>query len=173
VKVGLGIAILVVAQYRAYREVWRELRSERERKTKLTVFAEPGAGLYVETPLGAANSLGFYLELNLGVQNDGPQNSVIRRFDLEIEETNSRYEDIRPSRRNYVQTRAGQQQMRNLWISDQPGVIVVPAHDVRAGILAFYVQGDHGLSGQVHCKLRLEDADGVSVEHVFVTPVVG
>jgi hypothetical protein len=173
VKVVIGVTVLVVAQYLAYRELLFELQAAKQRRTKLTIFPEPGTGLYVETPPGSANALGSYVELNLGIQNDGDDNSVIRMFDLEIEELQTRFENLAPSRRNYVQTRRGQQQMRNLWISQQASVIVVPAHNACSGILAFYLQGDPGaLPAQVHCRLRVEDTTGTFAGHSFVVPVI-
>jgi hypothetical protein len=176
VKVAIGFAALVVAQYRAYREIWWNLNAENEKRTErteLVMFAEGRSALYVERPGGAANSIGFYLELELGVQNGGDQNSVIRKFDLEIQEVRRTCENISPSRRNSVQTRSAQHMMRNVWISQQPTSIVVPSHNVCSGILGFYVPGEaDGLPEQVHCRLRLEDTVGTSAEYTFLVPVV-
>jgi hypothetical protein len=172
-KVIIAVAVLVVAQYRAYRELWLELQTTKQRKTKLIVFPEPRSFLYVETPAGSANAIGFYVEFNLGIQNDGVDNSIVRRFELAIEEIQARFMDIAPSRRNYIQTRRGQQQMRNLWISEPASVIVIPAHDARSGILAFYLPGDPGgLPNEIHCTLRIEDTTGTSAEHRFNVSVV-
>jgi len=170
-KVGIGVTALVVAQYRAYRQLWRELQSAKETRTSLTMFSEPGSTLYVERPGGTSPSIGFYLVLALGIQNDGRENSIIRDFRVAIEETGVVLANLVPSRRNAVQTRGAQHMMRNNWISPEPVWIVVPAHDVRSGILGFYVPGEVAeLPAQIHCKLTIGDAVGSSAEFLF--PVV-
>ena len=171
-KLGIGAAALAVAQYRAYRQLWRELRSANEIKTGLTIFTEPGSTLYVERPGGAVPSIGFFLVLALGIQNDGGENSIIRNFGLTIEETGIVLADLVPTRRNAVQTRGAQHMMRPNWISPEPAWIVVPAHDVRSGILGFYVPGEvAALPAQVHCRLTIEDAAGSSAECLFLVVV--
>jgi hypothetical protein len=173
VKVAIGVAVLVVAQYLAYRELWLELHLARQRKTRLAIFPELRSCLYVDTPAGSADSVGFYVEFNLGIQNDGDDNSVIRRFGLAIEGRQAIH-DVVPARRNYIQTRQGQQQLRNLWISPQAGVVVVPAHNACSGILAFYIPGDLGqLPHEIRCTLTIEDTTGTSAEHGFDVSVVG
>lgn len=173
VKVGIGLATLAVAQYRVYREILIQLRSRREKKTNLVIYPEGRSVLYVEVPAGAA-VIGAYLEIRLVVQNNGEQNSVIRRFDFEIAETGRRHENQEPLRRNCVQTRQAQQMMQNNWILTQERSIIVDAHNIRSGILPFYINGGVGdLPAQVQCKLRLEDTEGASAEFTFPVHVVG
>lgn len=171
-KIGIGVAALIIAQYRAYRELLCELQSEMAGKTVLTVFSEPGSTLYIERPGGAARSIGFYLSLAVGIQNDGRENSVIRTFQLAIEETGAALASVVPTRRNMVQTRGAQHLMRNDWISPEPAWIVVPAHDVRAGRLGFYVPGEVAeLPPQIHCRLTIGDTAGSSAEFLFTVAV--
>jgi hypothetical protein len=135
------------------------------------MFSAPGSTLYVERPGGAARSVDFFLVLALGIQNDGRENSIIRNFRLAIEETGIALANLVPTRRNAVQTRGAQHMMRNNWISPEPAWIVVPAHDVRSGILGFYVPGEVAeLPAQIHCRLTVGDAAGSSAEFLF--PVV-
>lgn len=167
-KVAIGLLVLLIAQYRAYRAVSLELQFEKTRRTKLSIFPATGSALYVERPGNAARSIGFYLALQMSIQNDGDENSVIRKFRLEIEEIGRSFEDIIPTRRNMVQTRRAQNMMKQNWISQEPAWIVVQAHNVAAGILPFYVDGEvPALPAQVHCILRLVDADGTATEQVF------
>ena len=167
-KIAIGIAVLVLAQYRAYRRLWLELQSERARKTRLAIIPNAGSTLYIERPGNAARSIGFYLELRLGVQNDGDENSVIRNFRLEVEEIQKVFGNIVPHRRNAVQTRTAQHMLQQNWISQEPDWIIVRAHDVSAGILPFYVAGEvPDLPPQVHCRLTLEDTAGASIDCRF------
>lgn len=174
VKVGIGLAVLTVAQYRAYRELLLQARTESKKRTQLSIYPEGRSALYVETPSGSPNSAGFYLELGLGIQNNGQQNSVIRKFYLEILETGTKLEDLTPSSRSRVQTRQAQIMMQNILIVTQGNSIVVEAHNVRSGILPFYVSGDPGrLPEKVQCTLGLEDTEGTSAKYTFIIPVVG
>ena len=174
VKVGIGFTALTIAQYRAYRELLLQSRAEKEKKTDLAIFPEGRSVLYVETQSGSATPLGLYLELGLAVQNNGERNSVIRKFGLEIHETDAKLVDLIPSPRSRVQTRQGQQMTQNILIVTQGNSIVVGAHNVRSGILPFYIPGDPGgLPEKIQCKLRLEDTEGTSAEHSFAVPVIG
>lgn len=174
VKLGVGFSVLTIAQYRAYREVLLQSRAANEKKAGLAIYPEGRSVLYLETPSRSANSLGFYLELGLGVQNNGEQNSVIRKFGLEIQETGAKIVHLVPSPHSRIQTRQGQQMTQNILIVTQGNSIVVGAHNIRSGILPFYVPGDPGaLPEKIRCKLRLEDTEGTSAEHTFTVPVVG
>jgi len=120
----------------------------------------------------ACDSLGFYLELGLGIQNSGERNSVIRKFFLEIPETATKRVEVTPSPRPRVQTRKAQMMTQNMLIVTQGNSIVVGDHNVCSGILPFYVSGDPGkLPEKVRCTLEIEDSEGTSAKHTFTVPV--
>jgi hypothetical protein len=133
-------------------------------------------GTYTEDPElwdAFATLAGFYIELGLGIQNNGERNSVIRKFYLDIPETGTKRTELTPYHRARVQTRKAQMMMRNMLIVTQGNSIVVGAHNICSGVLPFYVWGDPGsLPEKVQCTLEVEDTDGTSAKHTFSVPVV-
>jgi hypothetical protein len=51
----------------------------------MCIHEERGSTLYIETPAGAALATSNYVKFHLVVQNKGPETSVIRKFDLEVD----------------------------------------------------------------------------------------
>lgn len=181
VKAGIGIAVLVIAQYRAYRSLLIQLRSREDqirsterKKTELLIYPEGESCLYVEIASGGGGSKAIYFEFRLCVQNNGERNSVVRRFDIEILETGRKYQNVAPSPRNSVLTRQAQHMLMKDWILTHPSSIVVPANDVRCGALPLYIsEAVSALPSHVQCKLRLEDSEGTSAENTFAVRVIG
>src|SRR5580692_913043 len=98
-KVVLGLAVLVIAQYRVYRKVLLQAQVSARKPTELEILEEHGSTLYIETPAGARSATSIYFTFHLVVQNKGPETSVIRKFDLEVDGIPGTYENLQPTRR--------------------------------------------------------------------------
>jgi hypothetical protein len=171
-KVALGLTALVVAQYRAYRKLFRQSQVPAQRPTELEIHEEPGSALYVQTPEGAALAISNYFHFHLVVQNKGPETSVTRKFDLEVEGMPAQFENLRPIRRNYIQTRAGQMVLHvNSTLAESS--LVVPAHNVWSGMLGFELEALPVNGSEIRCTLRITDGNNSSAQHTFTLRVVG
>ena len=127
---------------------------------------------YVETPAGAALATSNYLNFHLVVQNKGPETSVIRKFDLEVDGVPDPCENLRPTRRNHIQTRSRQMMLQSdLMLAESS--LVVPAHNVWSGVPGLQLPPQPIDSREVRCTLRMTDGNGSSAQHTFVLPVVG
>jgi hypothetical protein len=171
-KVALGLTALVIAQYRAYRKLFLQSQVSTPKPTELEIHEEPGSALYVQTPAGAALAVSNYLHFNLVVQNTGPETSVTRKFDLEVEGMPEKFEDLRPTRRNYIQTRTGQMQLQFDSTLAQSS-LVVPAHNIWAGMLGFELDALPVNVREIRCTLRITDGNNSSAQHTFTLRVVG
>ena len=90
--------------------------------------------LYIETPAGTGSATSIYFKFHLVVENKGPETSVIRKFDLEVEGMPGTYENLQPIRRNSIQTRTGQMMLQ--FDSMLAGSsLAVLAHNVWSGML--------------------------------------
>jgi hypothetical protein len=165
-KVVLGLGVLVIAQYRAYRKLFLRAHNAESRPTHLEIHEEQGSTVYVETPSGATPPNGNYFVFNLTVENKGSQTSVIRKFDLIVEGVATPYEDLEPVRRTSIHTRAGQMGLQ--WQSILALTsLVVPAH-VWSGMLGLYVDSTLSITTQtVKCLLKITDSNGSSAERTF------
>jgi hypothetical protein len=171
-KVALGLAVLVIAQYRAYRKLLLQSQVSARKPTELEIHEERGSTLYIETPAGAALATSNYFKFHLVVQNKGPETSVIRKFNLEVDGVHGRYEDLQPARRNSIQTRAGQMMLQ--FDSMLAGSsIVVLAHNVWSGMLGLQLDALPINSREVRCTLSVTDGNDSSAQHTFSLPVVG
>jgi hypothetical protein len=171
IKVAIGLTALVVAQYRAYRKLYRQSQVPAQRPTELRIHEEPGSALYIQTPAGAALATASYFLFRLVVQNDGPESSVIRKFDLEVGEVQN-FENLRPLRRNAVQTREGQMMMPSGNVLAESS-LVVSAHNVWNGMLGFELEALALNSREIRCTLKITDANNSSAQHTFTLRVVG
>lgn len=171
-KIAFGLTALVIAQYRAYKRLLRQSHAPAQRPTELEIHEERGSTLYVETPMGTTLPTRNYFEFHLVVQNKGPQTSVIRKFDLEVEGMPSRYENLEPTRRNHIQTRTAQM-MLQFASTLAGGFLVVPAHNVWSGMLAFEIGALPINSQEIRCTLIVTDANDSSAKHAFNLRVVG
>jgi hypothetical protein len=121
---------------------------------------------------GAALPTSNYFELHFVVQNKGPQTSVVRKFDLEIEGIPGKHENLGPTRRNSIQTRDAQMMLQ--FASTLEGSsLVVAAHNVWSGILGLQLGALPINSREVRCTLRITDGNASSAHHTFTLPVVG
>lgn len=182
-KVIWASLAVVAAIYGSYR-VWRKERltayeeigrlrqlSESREKADLVIHAEDGSRFYVHAPGAKAAPLGLYLPLRLSVENKGRRNSIIRRFDVTVEETSLTYCDVQPSPRQSIPGRSALYAgLPQDWIMGKAG-IVIQAHSIASGILPFYVTEapPEGVR-ELHCKLTLTDTEGVTASQVFVVP---
>ncbi|MGA8619640.1 MAG: hypothetical protein WB660_14125 [Candidatus Sulfotelmatobacter sp.] len=171
-KLALGLTALVIAQYRAYRKLYRQSQVPVQKPTELEIHEERGSTLYVETPTGTARPTRNYFEFHLVVQNKGPETSVIRKFDLEVQGMRNRYQNLEPTRKNYIQTRTAQMMLQ--FNSTLAGTsLVVPDHNVWSGMIAFEIEALPINTPEVHCTLILTDANGSSAQHTFTLRVAG
>jgi hypothetical protein len=171
-KVVLGLVVLVIAQYRAYRKLFLKAQGSAREPTELEIHEERGSKVYIETPSGAALPTSNYFELHFVVQNKGPQTSVVRKFDLEIEGIPGKHENLGPTRRNSIQTRDAQMMLQ--FASTLEGSsLVVAAHNVWSGILGLQLGALPINSREVRCTLRITDGNASSAHHTFTLPVVG
>jgi hypothetical protein len=170
VKMAVGVTVFVIAQYRVYRDLAISSSPRVQRPTELVIYPEQGSAMYIETPAAAAYSIGTYFVFNLTVQNRGPQNSVVRRFDLEVEGLPEKYESVEPIRRNFIQTRSAQMMMQGSILTGTS--LLVPAHNVWSGSLGLYLGALPINSSEVTCILRLVDTNATSAQHTFTVRVV-
>jgi hypothetical protein len=143
-----------------------------KKTTELEIHEERGSTLYIETPAGAGSATSIYFTFHLVVQNKGPETPVIRKFDLEVDGMPGTYENLQPTRRNYVHTRAGQMMLQ--FDSMLAGSsLVVPAHNVWSGMLGLQLAALPINPREVRCTLRITDGNGSSAQHTFALPVRG
>lgn len=179
VKVTIGFCVLIVAQYLAYREEAAERSrlsgaiEEAERKASaqgplLVIHPEARCTFYVHIN-DQRRTLGVYLEFRLTVENRGERNSIIRRFDLALTETNQTLQNVGPSPRGFVLTQGAQMMLAQNWIMQANNTILVQAHNFATGILPFYTDTviPDGVN-QLHCRLTIQDTEGNTATADFI-----
>lgn len=168
-KIALGLGVLAVAQYRVYRKLALEFQKSREhvneQRTKLMIHEDRGSRVYIEHP-GMPQPHNCF-EFHLGIDNSGPDNSIIRKFDLITEEDRQAHENLVPTRRNMIPTQRGGQQMLAYSTIHSQAYVVVPAHGVWSGILLFELPGRPINAARLDCRLEITDSNGTSAAHTF------
>lgn len=182
-KVAIGSGVLVVAQWLAYRELATGkdmLQAELDEATRgaavrrpvLAIHPQAGSAFYIHIG-DQRRILGVYLQLWFNVENNGDVNSIVRRFDIFIEETRQEIENAQPAPRNYVLTRQANHALPQNWIAAD-NTILVGAHNYRSGILPFYTEAVIADDVQLlHCRLTLQDTEGTRAVADFVLARVG
>ena len=171
------IAAVWFASYDVYGQQQRQietLQEERDRRrANLEVHPYPGSKYYVQVAReNRERVLGLYIMLSMAVENKGARNSVINKYELELEETGKLYKGISPKPMTFILGRKAAHSLgQKTWLMSENLVRVAPESVLGPGILPFFVS-DAVSAGcrEIHCKLTLRDTEGNTVSVEFEIP---
>jgi hypothetical protein len=140
-------------------------------RASLVIYDDANSRFYVDSrqqnPTPTDN---IYIELCVTIENKGNRNSVIRRFDIVVQETAQVVKNAQREIRDMVNVRgtstgAAAARRRSDYLLQTP--LTVPAHDAVSGILPFYFLPDNppivAAFPQLQFTLTLGDSEGVEV----------
>ncbi|HEY6371052.1 MAG TPA: hypothetical protein VIX37_10765 [Candidatus Sulfotelmatobacter sp.] len=147
----------------------KELEEQKQRRPHLVVYPEAGSKYYTEIDRSSKKVRGIYIDLRLTLENRGGANSIIRRFELYVQETRRRYDELQPSGRDSILTPYTQYTgLKTDWIGVN-GTVVVKAENVLAGSLPLYLnETEPPKTRELHCTLTLTDSVGTQARCQFV-----
>ncbi len=169
--VGCGV---LWASYKAWFDEHAEvvrlnaLATQRPR-AELVIYPERRCRFYIEVDGQRRDTIrGVYLQLDLSVENKGDQVANIRNFRVFVREFGKTWNGLTPEQRDAIQTKASLHGLSIEWMNTGDALLV-PAHSVKKGILAFYLDitaPPRGLN-KISVTLTLIDTDGVTEEKTF------
>ncbi len=176
---AIGIVAWLIAPYRLYVHQENEIAllknklAELEQKEpKLVIHRQNRSAFYVHREPhqvagpAAMAPLGAYLEFDLTIENKGELNSVVARFDLQIDDVGE-FPKITPQPRNYIQTRNVNFGLAQDFVT-RGDKVLVPGRNFVRGILPFYVEkAPADTITELHCTLTITDTNDVATKETF------
>jgi len=173
----VSLAAWIIAPFDLYRKKLNEIdalnaqiRVGQARRSNLVIHPQERCRFYRQVDPNDRNRvLGVYFEICLAVENTGNRNSVINRYDLDIQESGRRYAGLHLQRRNSIQARNAQYAGLRQDFFNTGDVIRVPPEDaVGPGVLPLWISENVPEIATLTCRLTITDTEGSTATADFV-----
>jgi hypothetical protein len=173
----IGIVVLVVAQYRAFRELYQSSRqAQNSRTSQLRIVADVGSRYILQrvSDQDRIHFSGSFLEFRLMVENTGARNSSVNKYKVEVRELRQTFTNLQSV--EALQRIDGRHCTHGLQpdrVLSRTGIVRVDAESTTdRGLLLFYIPemntacfANAGLPPgegmekfrNLHCRLTLTD----------------
>jgi hypothetical protein len=173
----VSVAAWIIAPFDLYRKKLNEidglkaqLRAVPTRRSRLVLHSQERCRFYRQVdPNDRTRVLGVYFEICLAIENTGNRNSVINRYDLEIQESGRRYPGLHLQPRNSIQARNAQYAGLRQDFFNVGDVIRVPPEDaIGPGVLPLWISENVSEIATLTCRLTITDTEGSTATADFV-----